>query len=87
MRECGTQKIKKMTFKCYINSKSAFTYSDKTLAIKNIADACKVSIPTVYRWLNGKCLPDPLKIQRISELTNIPVEDLFPENQQQTADV
>lgn len=68
-----------MTFKYYIDNKSNVAVSEKALAIKRIADACIVDISTVYRWLNGKCLPDPLKMKKISEITNIPVEQLFPE--------
>lgn len=68
-----------MTFKYYIDNKSNVAISEKALEIKRIAEACMVDISTVYRWLNGKCLPDPLKMQKLSEITGISVEQLFPD--------
>jgi len=67
-----------MTFTNYIETKSSDITSEKRQVIEAIAKACMVDVSTVYRWVNGKCIPDPLKIQKISEITNIPVEQLFP---------
>ena len=69
-----------MTFANYIETKDPNITSEKRQVIETIAKACMVDVSTVYRWINGKCIPDPLKIQKISELTNIPVEQLFPED-------
>lgn len=66
----------KMTFTDYIDSKSNVAISEKTLTINKIAEACVVDISTVYRWINGKCLPNPLKQQKIKEVTGI--EITFP---------
>ena len=45
-----------------------------------ICEECGITIPTFYKWLNGetKRIPKNSK-EKISELTNIPVEELFPE--------
>jgi len=67
-----------MTFANYIETKDPNITSEKRQVIETIAKACMVDVSTVYRWINGRCIPDPLKIQKISEITNIPVEQLFP---------
>ncbi|MCD7973407.1 MAG: helix-turn-helix domain-containing protein [Candidatus Azobacteroides sp.] len=47
--------------------------------IKKIAQQCGVRKGSVYRWISGKVVPDKLKQEKISELTGIPVENLFDE--------
>ena len=45
-----------------------------------ICKECGITIPTFYKWINGetKRIPKNSK-EKISELTNISVEELFPE--------
>jgi transcriptional regulator with XRE-family HTH domain len=46
--------------------------------IKDIAEACGVSERTVYNWINGEIIPNKLIQEKISTIIQIPIEDLFP---------
>ena len=45
-----------------------------------ICKECGITIPTFYKWINGetKRIPKNSK-EKISELTRIAIEELFPE--------
>ena len=43
-----------------------------------LVNECGVKPMTVFRWLSGEVIPDKLKREKISEITGIPVEELFP---------
>lgn len=43
-----------------------------------IRNECGVAEMTLYRWLNGTVTPDKLKREKISQVTGISVEELFP---------
>ncbi len=45
---------------------------------RRLAGECKVSVMTIYRWLSGDVTPGALERDKISEITGIPVDDLFP---------
>ncbi|WP_010416171.1 helix-turn-helix domain-containing protein [Anaerophaga thermohalophila] len=45
--------------------------------VRELSEECGVTPETVYRWINGTSRPDKLKQQRIAEMTNIPVDELF----------
>lgn len=49
--------------------------------IKQLAKACRVNEPTVYRWIQGEFTPDPLKRKVIAETLGVPESELFPEVQ------
>jgi hypothetical protein len=66
--------IKQMDFKEYVNSLP--NERDKVMA--DLATLCRVSSSTVYRWLRGDFVPDPLKRKVISEYLDIPENKLFP---------
>ena len=46
--------------------------------IAQLAIRCRVSSVTVYRWLKGYFLPDPLKRKVIADYLDIPEEELWP---------
>ena len=66
-----------MALKDYISNLSEAKTTEKTLMLKRIATACGVNVSTVYRWANGASTPDKLKMEKISELTGLPVDELF----------
>jgi transcriptional regulator with XRE-family HTH domain len=43
-----------------------------------VSEACDVTEMTVYRWLSGEIIPEKLKREKLSEITGLPVEQLFP---------
>lgn len=43
-----------------------------------LAEACGVSEMTVFRWLSGDIIPEKLKREKISELSGLPIDELFP---------
>lgn len=45
---------------------------------KKVAEECDVSELHVYKWVNEGHHPDKLKKRAISEITGVPVEQLFP---------
>lgn len=47
--------------------------------LQMVADSCGVTPNAVYRWISGEYIPDMLKKEKISNLLNVPVEVLFPE--------
>lgn len=63
-----------MAFKDYVDSLPNL----RDEKIKEIAKATCSHINTVYRWMNGTITPPPLKQKVISEVTGLPVEQLFP---------
>ena len=66
-----------MAFKDYISKLSDNRTTERTLVIEKIAQACGVDKSTVYRWANGVSTPDKLKMEKVSEITGIPVVELF----------
>lgn len=68
-----------MAFKDYISGLSTEVTTEKKIVIQKISDSCGVSINAVYRWINGSSKPDKLKMQQISQITGIPVDNLFQE--------
>lgn len=76
-------KLKDMTFKDYASSLSDVVLSERSLFVKKVAEACMVDVSTVYRWIQGKMVPDQLKQQKISEITGIQVDNLFPNEHDQ----
>jgi transcriptional regulator with XRE-family HTH domain len=49
---------------------------------EHLAKECGVSVITLYRWLSGEITPDKLKMEKVAEVTGVPAEDLFPQNDQ-----
>jgi len=47
--------------------------------IKKIAEITCSDISSVYRWINGKATPPPIKQKVIAEYFNKSIEELFPE--------
>jgi transcriptional regulator with XRE-family HTH domain len=69
--------MEKITFKEYVTDMPSEKTSERAIFIKKIAKACGVNESTVYRWLNNKAKPSLLAKQKISEITNIPINNLF----------
>lgn len=71
-----------MTLKEYIGTLKGKTkgkpQSLRTIGINNLAAHCHVSPATVYRWVAGAVEPAYLYKEKVSEITGIPVEELFP---------
>ena len=63
-----------MRFKEYIDSLPNQRYEE----IMKLSKLCRVNKSTVYRWLRGDFIPDPLKRKVISEYLKIPENELFP---------
>lgn len=63
-----------MEFKDYVNSLP----NERETTILELAKLCRVSRQTVYRWLQGKFLPDPLKRRVIAEYLGKEEKELFP---------
>ncbi len=66
-----------MDLRDYILSLPDERTTARTLKIEEIAQACGVHPSTIYKWMNGNTRPDKLKMEKVSELTNIPVNELF----------
>lgn len=45
---------------------------------EKIAVACGVAPSTVIRWVSGEIIPEKLKREKVSELLDISVEELWP---------
>lgn len=69
--------MEKQTFTSYVSSLSTVKTTEKHEVLKKIATECGVTESTVFRWATGRTVPPILYQQKIAELTNIPVEDLF----------
>ena len=67
----------KLVFKDYVDKLSTTRTTERSLFIKKIAKECAVSECTVSRWINQKSKPSMLAMERISEITQIPVSQLF----------
>lgn len=68
-----------MDIKEYFDNLDKKAVSPRTEFVEQIMKACHVeSRSTVYRWLNGSVRPGRLEQEKISEITGIPVKDLFP---------
>ena len=63
-----------MEFKDYVNSLP----NERETTILELAKLCRVSRQTVYRWLQGEFLPDPLKRRVIAEYLGKEETELFP---------
>ncbi|WP_315359279.1 helix-turn-helix transcriptional regulator [Prevotella nigrescens] len=63
-----------MEFKDYVNSLP----NERETTILELAKLCRVSRQTVYRWLQGEFLPDPLKRRVIAEYLGKEEKELFP---------
>lgn len=51
-----------------------------------LATECGVAEMTVFRWLSGEVVPGKLKREKVAELTNLSVEELFPNLQDEDKD-
>lgn len=69
-----------MALKDYYNSLADRTIPPKKEFREKIASACGVTEMTVFRWLSGEVVPDKLKREKIAEIANIPVQQLFPDH-------
>jgi|WetSurMetagenome_2_1015567.scaffolds.fasta_scaffold95014_1 predicted DNA-binding transcriptional regulator AlpA len=69
--------MSKLAFKDYVGKLSTAKTTERALFVKKIAKECAVSECTVYRWISEKTKPSPLAIEKISEITQIPVSQLF----------
>jgi transcriptional regulator with XRE-family HTH domain len=72
-----TDKYSKMTLKGYYEELGKRSTPQKEFR-DLIARECGVTSMTVYRWLSGEITPDKLKRDKISEITGMTVEELFP---------
>lgn len=63
-----------MEFKEYVNSLP----NQRNELISRLAIICRVSNTTVYRWLRGDFIPEPLKRKVIADYLQMPEEDLWP---------
>lgn len=52
--------------------------NQKRELIKKIMSETKTTESTVYRWLQGKLTPPPVKQEIIAKILNVPVKELFP---------
>jgi len=68
------KKISSMEFKDYVKSLP----NERETTILELAKLCRVSRQTVYRWLQGEFLPDPLKRRVIAEYLGKEEKELFP---------
>lgn len=66
-----------------MNSLSSDPISEKRIMIKKIAEATMKSDLTVYAWIRGDQEPDALTKKAISDVLNMPVDELFPTKQEQ----
>lgn len=47
--------------------------------VEEMAQRCKVSIPSVYRWIQGRVVPNALCRSIISEYLGMSEDELFPD--------
>ena len=64
-----------MDFKDYVNSLP----NERDELRLRLADMCRVSMVTVYRWMRGDVVPDPLKRKVIADYLKIPEKELWPD--------
>ena len=58
--------------------------SDTPLKLRDrIAEECGASTATVYRWLNGTTVPRKSDREKIANMLNRPVSELWPEKELQ----
>ena len=46
-------------------------------SVRDIASSLSVSTQTVYKWLHGKCLPTLENVVQLSELFDVPIDNLI----------
>lgn len=63
-----------MDFKTYVNSLP----NRRDEVTSQLAILCRVSSTTVYRWLRGDFVPDPLKRKVIADFLKMPEQELWP---------
>ena len=63
-----------MEFKDYVNSLP----NEREQTIMDLAKICRVSNSTVFRWLRGDFMPDPLKRKVIADYLRKSEKELFP---------
>lgn len=68
------QKQEKMTFSEFMKSLP----NERQDAILKLKDECRVTLSTVYRWVNGSSIPDKLKRKVIADTLGKPEKELFP---------
>ena len=68
------KKTSNMEFKDYVNSLP----NEREQTIMDLAKICRVSNSTVYRWLRGDFMPDPLKRKVIADYLRKSEKELFP---------
>lgn len=64
-----------MEFKEYVNSLP----NQRDEVISQLTILCRVSSTTVYRWLRGDFVPDPLKRKVIADYLQMPEKELWPD--------
>lgn len=74
-----TQVEKRVSLKDYYQNLEHRPMTPKQKLRKELMDAFGVTEMSVSRWLNGSEIPARDKWEKISEITDIPVEDLFPD--------
>lgn len=68
------QSIDNLTFRGYWDKIN----SQPKIFRDTIIKECKCSYETFYKWVNGTTTPRPLEQEKISEITGVPMEKLFP---------
>lgn len=63
-----------MEFKEYVKSLP----NQRNEVISQLAILCRVSNTTVYRWLRGDFIPDPLKRKVIADYLKMSEKELWP---------
>lgn len=63
-----------MEFKKFVNSLP----NQRNEVISHLAILCRVSSTTVYRWLRGDFIPDPLKRKVIADYLQKSEKELWP---------
>ncbi len=69
-------KDEKITLSSYYNQLPPF---EKRPLVNKICEICDVTMTTAYNWISGRNKPIKASyFHKISELTGIPAENLFP---------
>jgi len=71
-----------MAFSDYISSLP----NQREETIKKIAEITCSDISSVYRWINRKATPPPIKQKVIAEYFKMSIEELFPEEKEDKND-
>lgn len=66
--------MEKMTFTEFMKSLP----NERQDTVWKLKDECRVTLATVYRWMNGSVQPDALKRKVIAKTLGMPEEQLFP---------